>query len=210
MVRGELIRNDKVVIQAGADAGLRSVSCFDRVIDPKRKAFNPSIGKIKMSMSLSSLADQLAGYPLQPFEQRLAALERALGNRSEPLGLLRTVAGHRTHQFYFDRFTRLGQDEASRCSEQAELSEDGHRGAAHNYLTHGLHSYKGKFFPQIVRSLLNVVRVGDAAVIVDPFVGSGTTTLEATVMGFAGHGIDRNPLAALIARTKRSALSLGG
>jgi DNA methylase len=47
VVRGELIRNDEVLIRAGTDAGLRFVNCFDRVINPKRKAFNPSIGKIK-------------------------------------------------------------------------------------------------------------------------------------------------------------------
>lgn len=47
IVRGELVRNDRVVVEAGIEAGLTHVASYNRVIDPKRKAFNPSIGKIK-------------------------------------------------------------------------------------------------------------------------------------------------------------------
>jgi site-specific DNA-methyltransferase (cytosine-N4-specific) len=47
IVRGELVRNDIVVTQAASAVGLKLASRFNRVIDPTRKAFNPSIGKIK-------------------------------------------------------------------------------------------------------------------------------------------------------------------
>lgn len=47
IVRGELVRNDSVVEEAGISAGLTLVVAYNRFIDPKRKAFNPSIGKIK-------------------------------------------------------------------------------------------------------------------------------------------------------------------
>jgi site-specific DNA-methyltransferase (cytosine-N4-specific) len=47
IVRGELVPNDRVVVEAAGDAGLELAAVFNRVIDPKRKSFNPAIGKIK-------------------------------------------------------------------------------------------------------------------------------------------------------------------
>jgi Putative RNA methylase family UPF0020 len=149
------------------------------------------------------------GYRLQPFERRLADLEKNGAREKNQLAFFARYDGSRTHQFYFDRFVRLTDVRAAQSLvELAELTPDGHRSAAHNYLTHGLHAYKGKYFPQVVRSLLNTAGVAPAARVVDPFVGSGTTSLEASLMGCAAHGIDQNPLAALIARTKVAALRL--
>lgn len=78
-----------------------------------------------------------------------------------------------------------------------------------NYLTHGLHRYKGKFYPQLARALLNISGAGRGDLIMDPFMGSGTTLLEAWLMGLGGVGFDINPLARLIARTKVEALRAG-
>lgn len=47
IVRGKLVPNDHVVIEAGSEAGLKHVAGYNRAINPKRKAFNPSIGKIR-------------------------------------------------------------------------------------------------------------------------------------------------------------------
>ena len=155
-------------------------------------------------------ATQQPGYPLQPFEVRLAELETSAVD-ARRLAFTVRVGGEPTHQFYFDRFAKLVRDGASGGRALVELAvdvRDGHRGEAHNYLTHGLHSYKGKFFPQLVRSLLNHAEAGPGSVVVDPFVGSGTTTLEAALLGATGVGIDRNPLAAVIARTKLDLLRL--
>src|SRR5271154_3566076 len=95
------------------------------------------------------------GSALQPFEERLAELELSGAVSPGDLAFASRVEGQPTHQFYFDRFWRLvGTNVAT--SDLRAYSEgvgDGNRTAAHNYLTHGLHSYKGKFFPQIVRAL---------------------------------------------------------
>src|SRR5919109_114709 len=45
------------------------------------------------------------------------------------------------------------------------------------YSAHGLHEYKGKFNPQIVRATGNVLRLSEGSWIFDPFCGSGTTLL---------------------------------
>jgi hypothetical protein len=154
------------------------------------------------------------GYPLQEFEQRLAALERSatvVSDHAHRLAFAALVENERTHQFYFDRFAKLVRRAAIDSRGLLELAtdlRDGHRCEAHNYLTHGVHSFKGKYFPQIVRSLLNHAETAPGSVVVDPFVGSGTTTLEAALMEMPGVGIDRNPLATLIARTKIDTLRL--
>lgn len=70
------------------------------------------------------------------------------------------------------------------------------------YVTHGIHSYKGKFYPQLVKSLFNVAGVSSGDVILDPFCGSGTAVLEAKLNGLRGYGCDLHPLAAKIGRAK--------
>src|ERR1035438_2021902 len=52
------------------------------------------------------------------------------------------------------------------------------------YGTHGLHEYRGKFFPQLVRALLNAAAVPTNAVVADPMCGSGTTAVEAVLGGY--------------------------
>src|SRR5262249_10322825 len=46
------------------------------------------------------------------------------------------------------------------------------------YATHGLHPYKGKFYPQLTKALINIAGVPLGARILDPFCGSGTALLE--------------------------------
>ncbi len=71
-----------------------------------------------------------------------------------------------------------------------------------NYLTHGLHRYKGKFYPQLCRSLINIAAIEPGGLVLDPFMGSGTTLVECAVSGIDSIGFDLNPLAHLIATTK--------
>ncbi len=70
------------------------------------------------------------------------------------------------------------------------------------YITHGIHSYKGKFYPQLAKSLLNISGIKKDSVVFDPFCGSGTSLLESYLNGFKGYGIDVNPVAAMISKAK--------
>lgn len=76
------------------------------------------------------------------------------------------------------------------------------------YSVHGLHEYKGKFNPQVVRSLFNIYGVKSGDKILDPFCGSGTTLVEAAHDYISANGTDINPLAVFIANTKIDALSI--
>lgn len=70
------------------------------------------------------------------------------------------------------------------------------------YVTHGIHPYKGKFYPQLVRPLLNILKVSEGDIVFDPFCGSGTVALESTLNGYKAYGCDINPLAIDIAKAK--------
>lgn len=70
------------------------------------------------------------------------------------------------------------------------------------YLTHGIHAYKGKFYPQLAKCLFNIGGVEPGDVILDPFCGSGTVLLEAFLNGFNSYGIEMNPCAVMIAKAK--------
>jgi len=70
------------------------------------------------------------------------------------------------------------------------------------YVTHGLHPYKGKFYPQLAKALINICGLKSDAKIFDPFCGSGTTLLEGYLSGYQTFGCDIHPLAAKIAKTK--------
>lgn len=70
------------------------------------------------------------------------------------------------------------------------------------YVTHGLHPYKGKFYPQLAKGLINLCGLRSDGKIFDPFCGSGTTLLEGYLNGYQTFGCDLHPLAAKIAKAK--------
>ena len=76
------------------------------------------------------------------------------------------------------------------------------------YVTHGLHPYKGKFYPQLAKGLMNLGRLKSGERIFDPFCGSGTTLLEGYLNGHRTFGCDMNPLAAKIAKAKVGILDI--
>ncbi len=70
-----------------------------------------------------------------------------------------------------------------------------------SYLTHGYYTYPAKFIPQLASRLISEYsREGD--IIVDPFMGSGTTVVESIVNNRIGIGTDINDIAYLIAKVK--------
>lgn len=68
-------------------------------------------------------------------------------------------------------------------------------------MTHGLHPYPARMVPQLTRELVRrYSRNGD--IVYDPFVGSGTTLVESSILGRHSIGLDTNPFALLLSRVK--------
>ncbi|MDD5689581.1 MAG: DNA methyltransferase [Caldisericia bacterium] len=74
------------------------------------------------------------------------------------------------------------------------------------YLTHWIYPYKGKFHPQMIRALLNIIEVKKGNTILDPFNGSGTTALESQLLGINYVGIDVSPLCILQTNVKTQSI----
>ena len=78
-------------------------------------------------------------------------------------------------------------------------------------LSHGIHYYKAKFFPRMARSMLNISagkRDLSSLSVLDPFVGSGTSLLEASQLGMHNVGVDIDPLSVLISQAKLNILMM--
>lgn len=73
-------------------------------------------------------------------------------------------------------------------------------------LTHGLHKYPAKFFPELPRWLIKrYSKEGDT--ILDPFSGSGTTNIEALLTRKHSIGIDVDPFSRYLSKVKITPLA---
>lgn len=79
-------------------------------------------------------------------------------------------------------------------------------GARVSGLTHGFYRYPARFSPAFARAAIAAfTRPGD--VVLDPFMGGGTTLVEASASGRAAIGTDINSLAVFVSRVKTTPLS---
>jgi DNA modification methylase len=74
-----------------------------------------------------------------------------------------------------------------------------------SYATHGYHRYPAKFIPQLAARLIEAYSMR-GNLVVDPFMGSGTTLVEAKLLGRPSMGVDINPVAHLVAQAKTQAI----
>lgn len=169
-------------------------------------------GGVAMALAQSILRELFpADFELVPGINELYELELAYLELSslEPAALVRQagyisrVGGAPSHHFRLCAGkTAIMSEWASR---QSFLSSNVFRTG---YATHGLFPYRGKFHPQMVRGILNAMGLRPGMTVLDPMVGSGTTLVEAAVMGIDSVGLDVNPFARYLATVKIDALSL--
>ncbi len=159
---------------------------------------------------------QWPDYRLFAYEQRLSELElRALGATELDATSDGVSFEHETPQDLPGRltyFVAVVEADGTRtlCAQrEEELAHLAGRGRVQRQATrfgvHGFHEYKGKFNPQLARALINAIEP-DAEVIIDPFVGSGTTLVEALRLQRDARGRDRSPIAAFMASVKTESL----
>ena len=106
---------------------------------------------------------------------------------------------------YFSSLTSGGQVHDTLQAKLERVNGAGVNRQSTRYSAHGLHEYKGKFNPQVVRAILNMFNMPRGAKVIDPFCGSGTSLLECSHLGMDATGTDINPFAVFLANAKLQA-----
>ena len=70
-----------------------------------------------------------------------------------------------------------------------------------SYITHGYYTYPAKFIPQLAARIIKE-NSNENDLVIDPFMGSGTTIIEAIVNNRIGMGTDVNEISVLLATVK--------
>lgn len=167
-------------------------------------------------------------YKYLPYEQTLAHRELIELMGKEPIprpdGLsIDTPTGWKTRAYHTTYFREAVAEDGSKLvplQAALEASANIERARKHynmdmypllhrqstRYSAHGIHEYRGKFNPQIVRVIGNIIGLQPEDWLLDPFCGCGTTLLEAAHIGWNAIGMDLNPLAVQIALAKIEAM----
>jgi len=70
------------------------------------------------------------------------------------------------------------------------------------YATHNAFRYFGKFPPPVAKRFISELHDPKQGPVIDPMCGSGTTVVEAKILGREAIGLDVNPLSVLISKVK--------
>ena len=87
------------------------------------------------------------------------------------------------------------------------VSDWDYRTANTKEYTHGIHPYPAMMIPQVARRLIQEYGY-PRGILFDPYCGTGTTLLEAYLVGSESVGTDLNPLARLIAKVKTTQIDI--
>ncbi|MGC8979779.1 DNA methyltransferase [Caldisericum sp.] len=138
-------------------------------------------------LSLAELELKASG---ADFELTNGFREFKIFNKSEELieRIKRRGSYYRTVSGYFTDYFKIIQTNRTRSVNQ--------------YLTHWIYPYKGKFHPQMIRALLNIIGLKEGDTVLDPFSGSGTTAVESQLLGINFIGIDISPLCVIQGKVK--------
>lgn len=104
---------------------------------------------------------------------------------------------------YFSRLSLLQSVSEKETSQyRMERPKNSAKSWSSDYGTHGFHRYVGRFPSHLIRAIINYFGASTDDVILDPFCGSGTTLVEARMLGAKGIGIEISPLSAMMSRVK--------
>jgi len=76
------------------------------------------------------------------------------------------------------------------------------------YATHGLFPYRGKFHPQLIKALINIIGIEKGETVLDPMCGSGTANVESALMGINSYAVDLSPFCQFMTKVKYNSLHI--
>jgi len=161
-----------------------------------------------VSQILFGNSNELLPSVTELFELELAYLEyvtlekAALINRS---GFFKSIEGELTNHFHLysqqsDAILKNRSNRTRSYFSEGQFST--------GYATHGLFPYRGKFHPQLIKGLLNIIGIKPGDLVLDPLCGSGTLNIEASLMGINSIAIDISPFCQFMTKTKYDALTM--
>lgn len=217
LIRGEIFESARELQAVAESIGFKHVATIDRnlphqrrsVTKPGRRLTTEQILLLRRPERSREGTVVLPNYRLFPYERDLQLRElEALGAGPalHPDGRIVVRDAEAALRAAFVH----GVDTEDRTlpTTQFLLEEPamGTRRKNSTYFVHGLHRYKGKFYPQLAKALLNLSKLEPGeSLVVDPFGGSGTVALEAVLNGIDAVTIDCNPVGAATARAKTDA-----
>ena len=142
------------------------------------------------------------------FELELANLEYNVLNKeelAERSAFFQSINGKPTKHFHLYSKQSVALSE-NRSAKTKNYFANGQFSTG--YATHGLFPYRGKFHPQLIKGLLNIIDVKKGETILDPMCGSGTTNIEAALMGINSYAVDQSPFCRFMTETKFEALTI--
>ncbi len=137
------------------------------------------------------------------FELELAYLEYSV---LSPSKLLKNTAYFKSVNGIKSRHYCLYSSTAELSQEDKFIEDSGNYSSA--YASHGLFPYRGKFHPQMIKALINIAGVQKGDMILDPMAGSGTTNIEAALMGIDSYALDVSPFCQFMINTKYQSLTI--
>ena len=142
------------------------------------------------------------------FELEMAFLEYnqlSITELIERSGYFKKVAGRKTKHFKMYSLNSKALSE-NRSAVTKSYFQNGQFSTG--YATHSLFPYRGKFHPQLIKGLLNIIGLKRGGVVLDPMAGSGTTNIEASLLGINSLAVDISPFCQLMTKTKYEALKI--
>ena len=226
--KGENFSTAHELARVGEELGFEVVGIIDRPIHQTKRSFSQAARRARSEQVLVfrrpndpiQVTFGPPAYKMWPYEARLRLEELAgLGlpvSAEASARSLTTKAAQpslwNARRAAFSKTYWVGADGAEAQETWQSVIENGDSDPSTRkdpkYATHGLHAYKGKFYPQLAKSLLNASGCDVGSVVFDPYCGSGTVPLEGFLNGYRAFGMDMNPLAAKIAHAKTGVLQL--
>ncbi|GAK58332.1 putative RNA methylase [Candidatus Vecturithrix granuli] len=142
------------------------------------------------------------------FEMEMANLEYAILPQEQLIkrsAFFKMISGQPTKHFllYAHQAQVISENRSAKTKSYFEDSQ-----FSTGYATHSLFPYRGKFHPQLIKGLLNILGIQEGETILDPMCGSGTTNIEAALMGIHSFAVDISPFCQFMTQTKFEALTL--
>ncbi|MFA5877544.1 MAG: DNA methyltransferase [Candidatus Paceibacterota bacterium] len=231
-IHGQIIDNTALLCEAAQNHNFESVAVLNRDIALNRKSFNLDNSRIKseniiifqkrrrLHKSTTTTAElSWHKYKYLPYEKNFALREltaipgiRSISMKRDIVTIDILKRSHKKLQklVYFSEYSLSSGEPQKTLQAKFEngIRRNGNgKRQSTRYGAHGLHDYKGKFNPQIVRGILNAQSLPSSTKVLDPFCGSGTTLIESAIAGHSAIGWDINPFAAFLANAKIVAMN---